>query len=379
MDAKEKLDHLTDRNAVLAAMAEFRQLGRDEFIRIYSQNGRGFRPSNNVFVIHNGVGYDSKPLAAAAYGHQFGRENALPNEFHGGDPIRSLFRQLGFAVVEWTSPKLEEGKIYTREDLRDQFKIEDATLNNGVFQPKDTNSVWLFITKEKTSDRTQYDDHFDGDILYWQGQTAGRTDQKIIGHEADGNELLVFFRESKRQHPGAGFIYEGPFRYLNHEGSKPTNFVLQRSSSQQGIEAPESEFNPTSVIDGRKKVWAEVKRRQGQLGFRRKLLKAYGGRCAVTGTGVEPIVEAAHIRPYFGAETNVVQNGLLLRADIHTLFDIGLISVGKDHRLLVSTRLQGTEYEALAGKELMLPTSKSDYPSELALEWHLDEHGWGAE
>lgn len=94
--------------------------------------------------------------------------------------------------------------------------------------------------------------------------------------------------------------------------------------------------------------------------------------------GVEPIVEAAHIRPYFGAETNVVQNGLLLRADIHTLFDLGLISISKDRRLLVSTRLQGTEYEALAGKELMLPASKSDYPSELALEWHRSEHGWDA-
>lgn len=226
MDAKEKLNHLTDRNAVLAAMAEFRQLGRDEFIRMYSQNGRGFKPSSNVFVVHKGVGYDSKPLAAAAYGHQFGQENALPNEFHGGDPIRSLFRRLDFDVVEWTSPKLEAGKIYTREDLRDQFQIEDATLNNGVFQPKSTNSVWLFVTKEKSSDRTQYVDYFEGDILYWQGQTVGRSYQKIIGHEADGNELLVFFRETKRQHPGAGFSYDGPFRYVSHEGSRPTNFVL---------------------------------------------------------------------------------------------------------------------------------------------------------
>ncbi|QJU60432.1 hypothetical protein HL653_03635 [Sphingomonas sp. AP4-R1] len=255
------------------------------------------------------------------------------------------------------------------------FKITDATLNTGVFQPAGSNSVWLFVTRDKTSDRTQYADHLEGDLLYWQGQTAGRTDDKIIGHEQVGDELLIFYRDSKRQHPGAGFRFEGPFQYVSHTGGGPTNFVLQRWSIQQDIEAPQDTFDPTSLEDGRKKVWAEVKRRQGQAKFRRELLRAYGGRCAITRCAVEPILEAAHIRPYLGKETNVVCNGLLLRADLHTLFDLGLITIDGSLRVVVDLRLVGSTYGKLAGKKLRLPHGKADRPSVQALAWHREDHG----
>ena len=59
-------------------------------------------------------------------------------------------------LSEYTSQQLSLEQIYTRDDLRGIFSITDATLNTGVFRPKDTSSVWLFITEEKTSDRTQY-------------------------------------------------------------------------------------------------------------------------------------------------------------------------------------------------------------------------------
>jgi putative restriction endonuclease len=375
MATGQRLTELTDREAVLQAMKEFRQLGRDKFIEKYSTPEVAFDRSNRFFVIHDGIGYDSKPLAAAAFGLQHGTP-LHSNDFSGGNPVKVVMSKLGFKVVDWTSPRLVTGDIYTREYLRETFKINDATLNTGVFQPLATNSVWLFVTKDKTSDRTPYQDHLEGDLLKWQGQTAGRTDSKIINHEQAGDELLVFYRNSKREHKGAGFRYEGPFRYVNHTGGAPTNFVLQRWSIQEDVEAPQDSFDPDSVADGRKKVWAEIKRRQGQAKFRRGLLRAYAGKCAVTGCAVEPILEAAHIRPYVGTETNVTCNGLLLRADLHTLFDLGLICVNHAYCLDVADRLSGTEYEKLAGHKLKLPSVKSDWPSEQALAWHRKEHDW---
>ncbi|MBD3818692.1 MAG: HNH endonuclease [Brevundimonas diminuta] len=205
---------------------------------------------------------------------------------------------------------------------------------------------------------------------------AGRTDRKIIDHRDTGAELLVFYRDSTRQYPGGGFRYEGPFDYVSHAGGGPTSFVLRRAAERSDTEFPEFDFDPTSIEDGRRKIWGQVKRRQGQPAFRRHLLAAYGGQCAITDCSVEALLEAAHILPYRGKETNVVQNGLLLRADIHTLFDLGLIAVGRDRRVLVSERLAVTEYAALKGKPLRATVQRIEAPSSSALEWHRHAHEW---
>lgn len=126
----------------------------------------------------------------------------------------------------YTSLDLLPGQIYTRQDLSDKFFIVDKTLNTGVFKPRDTHSVWLFVTEEKSHDQTQYKDRLAGDILYWQGQLSGRTDKLILTHQAEGYELLVFYRKNKAEHPGAGFRYLGRFVYESHHASHPTSFVL---------------------------------------------------------------------------------------------------------------------------------------------------------
>lgn len=128
----------------------------------------------------------------------------------------------------FSSELLTAGQVYTRANLSEMFEITDATIKTGVFRPKGYDSIWLFVTENKTADRTQYIDLLRGDVLEWQGQTEGRTDRLIREHEARGNELLVFYRKSKSEHPGAGFRYEGRFRYLSHAGGHPTRFTLER-------------------------------------------------------------------------------------------------------------------------------------------------------
>jgi putative restriction endonuclease len=123
-----------------------------------------------------------------------------------------------------TSEKITPGELYTRKELATMFSISDATINTGVFQPKGHSSVWLFVTEKKQANRTQYTDRLAGDILHWQGQSSGRSDQLIIDHNDRGLELLVFYRE-KSDSP---FRYEGIFEYAEHSGAKPTSFKLRR-------------------------------------------------------------------------------------------------------------------------------------------------------
>jgi len=131
-------------------------------------------------------------------------------------------------------------------------------------------------------------------------------------------------------------------------------------------------FDPRSIPDGRKRMLISVLRRQGQQDFRRKLLAAYNRQCTMTRCRVAWILEAAHITPYRGVRTNAVSNGLLLRADIHTLFDLALISIEPARmKIHVSSRVGDPLYAALDGKRPVLPSTKTAKPSMIALEEHF--------
>ena len=126
------------------------------------------------------------------------------------------------------SSRLIEGHVYTRAELAKLLESQDATIYTGIFQPRDYDSILLFVTERKSGDMTPYADHLAGDTLSWQGQLAGRKDALIIAHEQQQRELLVFYRRTKTEYPGSGFRYEGCFRYISHSGGQPTSFVLER-------------------------------------------------------------------------------------------------------------------------------------------------------
>jgi putative restriction endonuclease len=121
----------------------------------------------------------------------------------------------------------------------------------------------------------------------------------------------------------------------------------------------------------RERVKASVVRRRGQAAFRRKVLAAYGGRCAVTGTDVLPALDAAHISPYSGPASDHIENGLLLRSDIHALFDLGLLAIDSaSMRCLLDSSLASTSYADLEHRKLRLPIDGAKQPSALALDAH---------
>lgn len=131
-----------------------------------------------------------------------------------------------------------------------------------------------------------------------------------------------------------------------------------------------------SGADLRRFSFGAIADRRGQAGFRRELLRAYGSACGLTGESTVPVLEAAHISPYKGDHTNHVRNGLLLRADVHTLFDLAQVTVDPELVVHVSPELRGSDYAALAGRELRAPSSERDRPDPTLLATHNKRCSW---
>jgi putative restriction endonuclease len=115
--------------------------------------------------------------------------------------------------------------------------------------------------------------------------------------------------------------------------------------------------------------------RLGQGGFRVIVTDVYKRQCALTNSHVLHVLDAAHIRPYGQGGTHSPNNGLLLRQDVHTLFDRGYLTVTPEYRVEVSHRLKdefdnGKEYYALEGRHILLPDSPAFQPSKEQLNWH---------
>lgn len=120
-----------------------------------------------------------------------------------------------------------------------------------------------------------------------------------------------------------------------------------------------------------------VQPRLGQGTFRIAVTSAYGA-CAVSGEHSLPALEAAHVRPYADGGAHALPNGLLLRADIHRLYDAGYVTVTPDHRFRVSHDLfadfhNGREYERFAGRAITVPRTLTDRPDRELLDWHAAE------
>jgi putative restriction endonuclease len=118
--------------------------------------------------------------------------------------------------------------------------------------------------------------------------------------------------------------------------------------------------------------------RLGQQAFKAVVLDAYRRECAITGTHIPPVLQAAHVRPVAEGGEHRLDNGLLLRSDVHTMFDRGYLGVDPRYRLVVSPRLReefgnGEQFYAKAGTVIELPARPADRPHREFLEWHLDE------
>lgn len=120
---------------------------------------------------------------------------------------------------------------------------------------------------------------------------------------------------------------------------------------------------------------ALVKPRLGQGAFRILVTDKYERRCAVSGEKTLPALDAAHIRPYAEGGNHEASNGILLRKDIHSLFDANYVTIDSDLRFVVSGRIReefenGRHYYELHGKRIAVPLEREFQPDRLAIDWH---------
>jgi putative restriction endonuclease len=129
------------------------------------------------------------------------------------------------------------------------------------------------------------------------------------------------------------------------------------------------------LSQGRYGVPILVRPRLGQGAFRVAVTDAYARACAVTGEHSLPALEAAHIRSFSDDGPHTVSNGVLLRSDLHRLFDRGYVTVTPDHKLEVSDQLRehfhnGHSYYPLRGQPIHLPKRVAERPAPELLTWH---------
>lgn len=116
-------------------------------------------------------------------------------------------------------------------------------------------------------------------------------------------------------------------------------------------------------------------RRLGQGTFTSIIRDAYGRSCAISRERALPALEAAHIKPLSEARTHSIRNGILLRSDVHKLFDVGYLTVTPDLRVEASHAMKedfndGKSYLALHGQTILVPERPELRPDPEALKWH---------
>jgi putative restriction endonuclease len=113
--------------------------------------------------------------------------------------------------------------------------------------------------------------------------------------------------------------------------------------------------------------------RAGQSEFKAKILRTYNNMCCISGETIPELLEAAHIQEYRNYNSNHVQNGLLLRVDLHRLYDNRLLFIDREYLIHVSSLITSQFYRQYHGQKIRIPNSLSDRPSAEALEIRKDE------
>lgn len=143
--------------------------------------------------------------------------------------------------------------------------------------------------------------------------------------------------------------------------------VADEEKSQLILEETESPLYGKSVL---------TKVRLGQGAFRVLVTDAYKRKCAISGEKTLPVLEAAHIKPYSESGAHFISNALLLRSDLHKLFDTGYLTITQNLKVEISKRIKeefenGKEYYRFHGNDLFnLPNRISDRPASQFIDWH---------
>jgi len=137
-------------------------------------------------------------------------------------------------------------------------------------------------------------------------------------------------------------------------------------------EIEQEKISNFTLVDKEKSERQEVsrKRRYDPVAFKQMIMSVYE-KCAVSGETCKDVLEACHIQPYVNQESDHIQNGILLRIDIHRLFDKGLLMINEDYVIKVNANLKSDYYQSFHNQKIYLPENKNFHPSREALAFNI--------
>ncbi|MEU4239691.1 HNH endonuclease [Actinoplanes sp. NPDC026619] len=156
---------------------------------------------------------------------------------------------------------------------------------------------------------------------------------------------------------------------IRGEGTGRSAHLVREWTEREQAETEESALTERAERV-RQRRWQMRTERPEQPAFRAGLNRAYGGRCVISGVSAPSALEAAHIEPYANGGPDDMTNGLLLRADLHKLFDDLLLWTDDDLTVRVAESIADEEYRRLDGWRLRPPTDRADEPDAVVLRVH---------
>lgn len=253
--------------------------------------------------------------------------------------------------------------LVTRENIwesifSDPNQIADWHLSSGFLQMREGDRIWILDTQAPkaivavaTALEIYETPHGTWSVdLAWNLALTRRLKREPIFKEDFGQTAQTVNRANRRTR-------EVLDRWLKGK---------QKESSKRRIKQAEEET-------ARIRVLREIALRRGQGVFRTEMLIAYESRCAITGESSPEVLEAAHIDPYSAGGVSRVSNGVLLRADLHTLFDLHLITITERGIIRVSPDIQSGSYGEFHGRKARLPKVKAHRPNPKLLRQHSSQ------
>jgi hypothetical protein len=268
---------------------------------------------------------------------------------------------------------LEVGEQYNKEQLYELLDVplekRKGSWNTGYV--KFRNNIYVFVNIGIPG-RTghDYNNHWDDDKLVWYAKTGTHLGQELIKELLNKNIPKHIFTREKERDP---FIYEGVASDFSHEDVRPVKIIwefLTIMENQPVIdlihaikEAPDDKV--LALIASLRRT------RNGQSPLKRNLLRVYDKKCCITGCNVAITLDACHIEPHHLNGNNHSSNALLLRTDIHVLWDKNMIGIHPDHLTIhINKALIDTKYACLEGLKLSSRNdNKSLNISALRLRW----------
>jgi putative restriction endonuclease len=282
------------------------------------------------------------------------------------------------------------GKVVPWSDLNNKNFLISSTAK-GIYKPAWTDyaiSVKEIIDSPYPAKTIKHDDGSWSYYYYQEGLDPKERDKQstnrgLMKAWKDKVPVAVLVQETKKPKmvtysiKGIGLVTDWKDGFFRIDSTDQYSKEKKDGKFHEHIEVIGNniaDYDPSLSEDTRERIFRAICHRRGQKQFRENLIRAYNGTCSITGTAIEGVLEAAHITPYNGGKSNIIQNGILLRADIHTLWDLGLIAVNEQtYTVILDDSLVGSVYEELSGLTITLPTNKKEWPSKKCIAHHRSE------